>query len=263
MTICIAAICSDNNVVAVTDKMLTVSAPVATRYEISENNKAFPLKQGVFALFAGEVTQANQIISLVKPLITEKHTVQEVANLLNETFKNYWQNILSNFLQMRYGIDLGTFMSNHSNFDQVFVRSTMDIISNFKINVEMLVAGKDEDGTAHIYSITNEGTAFDRSAEGYYPIGSGAEHAKLSLIESEMNSTFSQEKALFCLLKAKTRAEFDPGVGKLTDIIILNKELRILNNEEVGAITTLFQTNQTEAAKIEKRTTSALAKLME
>ncbi len=261
MTICIAAICAENKVVAVTDKMLTVTAPVTTRYEISENNKAIPLKKDVVALFAGDVVAANQVLSIAKGRVKEENSVQEVADILNQSFKDYWDKILSNYLMMRYKIDLHTFMHNQQSFDQVFVRNTTDLISKFSINVEMIVAGKDSQG-AHLFSIDNAGTVINRDSQGYLPIGSGSQHATFSLIESGFNTHFSPGEALYALLQAKKRAEYDPGVGNLTDIITVNDEVKIFKPDEVDAVTKLFHSSAKEVARIDKKYVKKLEKMI-
>ena len=72
MTICIAGIAENKKIVAFTDRMLTISAPVRTAFEITENNKAIKLANKVVAMFAGDVLKANSILEIAKSKIEKQ-----------------------------------------------------------------------------------------------------------------------------------------------------------------------------------------------
>lgn len=249
MTICIAGITENDKIVAITDKMLTLSTSPVTKYEFNENNKAIQLSDKIVGLFSGDVIIANEILNLAKIKINPAtDTVEQVANHVNDAFKEYWQSTIENFLQMRYMIGLAYFMQNQSNLDAGLVKQVTELLMKYTIEVEFLVAGVDT--APHIFQINNLGTVINRGATGYGCIGSGSQHATLSLIESQYNAGIRLERSLYALLEAKKRAEFDPGVGQLCDIVIINGGYKQLNNTQITKVMKLHQLSLADIEKI-------------
>ena len=235
MTICIAAIVSNNKIIAITDKMITIGAPVATRYEISEANKAIKLTNKSIALFAGNVLYANEILALAKTKISASTTrIVDIANIMKNAYFEYWQQQLSNQLFNRYGLTLSTFMQSQKSLNDDLVKKINDILANANLGVDILVAGIDTN--PHLFYIGNPGTINCIDGIGYALIGSGAQHAQLSLIESEYHSGISAQNGLYALLEAKKRAEYDPGVGQLCDIVIIDSNFTKLLPEKIDKI---------------------------
>lgn len=143
MTICIAAITDHNKIIAVTDKMVTIGMPVATRYEISENNKAIKLNDKCIALFAGNVVYANEILDLAKTQIAAltqpNPSVVEIANVMKGAYFEYWTKQLENQLFQRYSITLATFMANQRNLNDDLVKKVNEILANANLGVLLRV----------------------------------------------------------------------------------------------------------------------------
>ncbi len=260
MTICIGAIADGNKIIAITDKMLTLANPLlTTKYEISENNKAIPLNSKVCGLFAGDVIQGNEILAKVRtellkgesfgqetiPEVEKHHEVEQIALLTKEAYANQWKKVIEENLLSRYGMTIDVFMANHNRLDPDLVKKINNILGEYNLGVEIIIVGIDVE--PHIYLITNPGviTKFDSIA--YTCIGSGSQHATLSLIESEYNRGISIGEGLYALLEAKKRAEFDPGVGQLCDIVIVDQTVRTIKQETVKrAINTKYLKNSHE-----------------
>ena len=62
MTICIAAISENEDILAIADKKLTSNHGVTSGYEISENKKIVELTSRCVAMFAGNVVNANELL---------------------------------------------------------------------------------------------------------------------------------------------------------------------------------------------------------
>ncbi len=265
MTICIAAISEKNKVVSITDKMLTLGEPVRTAYEISENNKIIPLNDSVVALFAGDVIHANEILQVALKNLSSANpeSVRDIAEIVNGSFTQHWQSIITNVLQRRFQIDHQTFMHNQPKFDPDLVKQVSQFIANLRIDVEIIVAGTHgEDSNAHIYTMDHSGSVVSQDSIGYACIGSGSRHATLSLIESEISSQSSLSKSLLSLLKAKSRAEYDPGVGSLCDIVIIkNGAYSQKSQTEVDIILKEFKKHQNRLKKSEQKVATALENL--
>lgn len=239
MTICIAAIANKNKIVAITDKMITLGGGVATRYEISENNKAIKLTDKSVALFAGNVLYANEILEIAKTKISASNTsISGIANLMKDAYFEYWTKQLDNQLFSRYSLTLATFMANQKNLNEELVKQINNILANTNLGVEILVAGVDT--VPHIFYISNPGTVNSFDAIGYGLIGSGGQHAQLSLIESEYNAGISEANGLYALLEAKKRAEYDPGVGQLCDIVIIDGGFNKISQTKIEKIIKKF-----------------------
>jgi len=241
MTICIAAIADNNKVIAITDKMITLGGPVATRYEISENNKAIKLTDKSIALFAGNVLSANEILEIAKGKINNSTTMNigQIAEKMREAYFEYWTRTINNQLFQRYSLNLTTFMQNQKTLNDDLVKEINGILANSNSGVDIIVAGVDT--APHLFYVGNPGTVNSLDSIGYALIGSGFQHAQLSLIENEYHAGISKENGLYALLEAKKRAEYDPGVGQLCDIVIIDGNFNKLLPAKINKIEKEFR----------------------
>lgn len=252
MTICIAAISENNKVLAVTDKMLTLERPVATTFEISDNSKVAQLTDKTMALFAGDVINANEILKKAKAKLGTTHTeVLDVANAVRDAFAEHWESVVSNYLFMRYRLNLADFTQNQGSFDPDLIKQINEIISKFVINVQIIVAGVDN--APRIYTIDNAGSVTEQTPIGYACIGSGEIHATLSLIESEYDKSMSKSEALYALLEAKKRAEYDPGVGEHCDIARVDGAFKQYSVKKVEEILEIFNKSRDAIKKVKQK----------
>lgn len=267
MTICIAAISENNKIVAVTDRMLTLQEPVTTTFEIAENNKAIELNESVIALFSGDVIHANEILTRAKNKLKEATppptTTKQIAEIVNGAFTEHWETIITNFLMRRFKITFQQFMHNQGSFDADLVKQINQFITKFQIGVEIIVAGKHgEEQEAHIYTMDSMGTVISFDSTGYATIGSGSRHATFSLIESEISKNNTITHSLHALLKAKTRAEYDPGVGRLCDILTIDTTIKRYNQQECDKLLKVFNECIKNHKKLDKKAIKELAKII-
>lgn len=248
MTICIAGISEHSKIIGITDKMLTLSTTPITKYEISENNKAIKLNDKVIGLFAGDVISANEILNLALGTIDPADTVEVVAQKVNEAYRAYWQSVIDNFLTRKYMLTFDVFMKNHNNLNAELVNEVTKMLMQYTIDVEIIIAGVDTE--PHLFLVNNLGTVINRDSIGYACIGSGSQHATLSLIESEYNSGIKMDSGLYALIEAKKRAEYDPGVGTLCDLVLINADLKILTDKQISSIMKLYSEGVSKIDKI-------------
>jgi 20S proteasome alpha/beta subunit len=234
MTICIASIVNHSRLITITDKMLTLPAGVMTKYEASENNKSIELSDKVLALLAGNVIHGNEILKRAKLKITEGMSVEDIATLVKDTYVEYRQQLVQDGFFNSYGLTLESYMEKQLTLDPKFVEEANKLLVNVNLETAIIIAGIDD--APHLYAITNPGEMSCQDSIGYACIGSGSQHAMLSLIESEYNASFMIEEALYALLEAKRRAEYDPGVGNLSDISIIDGSVKRLSKEELKKI---------------------------
>lgn len=236
MTICIAGIAENKKIIAFTDKMLTIGAPVKTAFEISENNKAIKLADKVVAMFAGDVLKANAILKLAKlNIVNSDIGVEAVAEIVQKAYKEQWVKDIEEALLQRFGLDRKTFVNKQKELEVELVKNINNTIGTYNMDVQIIVTGI-EKTEPRIFKIENPGIKQAQDSIGYCCIGSGTQHATFSLIESKYNPSFNEEKSIHAILQAKKRAQYDPGVGQLTDIVIINNEYVKIKEDKIKLI---------------------------
>lgn len=255
MTICIAAISENKRILAVTDKMITIENPIRTTFEISDNNKIAQLTDKTMALFAGDVIQANEILKKAKTGIgnpTGQVKVFDIANKVRDAFSAHWESVVSNYLFTRYRLNLEDFTKNQGSFDADLIKQVNELISKFQINVNIIIAGVDS--SPRIFAIDNAMSVVEQTPIGYACIGSGEIHATLSLIESEYTRSLEKSEAMYALLEAKKRAEYDPGVGEHCDIAIIDASFKQCDTGKVDEILQIFEKSRDNIKKTKQKT---------
>lgn len=262
MTICIGAIVENKSVVAITDKMLTLSNPaMTTKYEMNENNKAIKLDEKTVALFAGDVIQGNEILSKARAKIAaEAKGTLEIANIVQETYKEQWKYVIESNLLSRYNLTIDLFIANQARLDPDLVKKINNIIGELNIGVEIIVAGVEP--IPQLYLITNPGVITSYNSIGYVCTGSGSQHAILSLIESEYNGSITLNEAIYALVEAKKRAEFDPGVGQLCDILVIDTKYKELADDKIQKILQEHARSLLKIKRIITNTSQKMSKLL-
>jgi hypothetical protein len=258
MTICIAAVTGNKRVVAVTDKMLTLSAAMVTKYQVAENNKAIPLSKKVLGLFAGDVVQANEILSRAKNKIADTDDVNSAAEKLKEAFCDFRKQVIEDNLLIRFGLTWDIFVKSQSSLDPNLVAKIAEVLGQYRVDVQVIITGVDSTGP-HIYAVGDPGTISCMDSIGYVCIGSGSQHAQLSLIEAKYHAGFDGEDSLMSLFEAKKRAEFDPGVGDLTDVLLIDGKVRRFTDEELKLLSDTYSMIQTEKQSIKHKHLSKLS----
>lgn len=247
MTICIAGIAENKKIVAFTDRMLTLGAPVKTAFEITANDKAKQLGDKVVAMFAGDVLRANAVLKIAKGNIKNADTgTEKIADIVQEAYREQWRKDIEDGLLSRFGLDRKNFINKQKELDSDVVKNINNTIGTYNLGVEIIIAGIDTNGEAHIFRVDNPGVKQTQDSIGYCCIGSGSQHATFSLIESEYNPHLSEAESIHKILQAKKRAQYDPGVGELTDIVLINDAYVKLAEEKVKNIDDIYTKSVTE-----------------
>jgi hypothetical protein len=87
---------------------------------------------------------------------------------------------------------------------------------------EAIIAAAD-DVVTHLYLVDSESKVTCQDDVGFVAIGIGAWHAKSLLMQARYFSGSNFATALSLAHSAKKRAEIAPGVGKTTDMFIVNR----------------------------------------
>ncbi len=236
MTICIACTCEQDSknpkngrVIAVSDRMITVDALML------EFEHALPkleeITQSSLVMLAGDALTPTDVLRDVKSHSRkEKITdLRSLARLLSEVLAEHRKRLVEeNVLGPRGFGSFEEYYQKASSLPSDLVRSLDQEIVSFEevheiAGVNVLLAGLDDTGP-HLYLITNPGTATCFDAIGYHAIGSGDSQAIATISSYGYVDTFGSNTALYVAYDAKRKAERAPGVGRETDIRIVDSK---------------------------------------
>ena len=226
MTVCLGALCvgadgtDASAVVVASDRMVTMGGITEFEHEVP---KVTQIGDRIVALAAGDALRGAQLINELRRDV--HHGAQQLQNVAATAAALYAalrrQQIESEILSPR-GITMQQFYQGlqQAMLPQLVINID-NLIGTFNYNLEVLIAGADDSG-AHLYAITNPGGSYnDFQPIGYAAIGSGALHAVQSLIGMRQTPLRSLHETVFNVYASKRRAEAAPGVGRETDVVII------------------------------------------
>src|ERR671939_619748 len=226
MTIGLGALCAGADgtdasaVVVASDRMVTMGGITEFEHEVP---KVTQIGDRIVALAAGDALRGAQLINELRRDV--HHGAQQLQNVAATAAALYAalrrQQIESEILSPR-GITMQQFYQGlqQAMLPQLVINID-NLIGTFNYNLEVLIAGADDSG-AHLCAITNPGGSYDDFQPiGYAAIGSGALHAVQSLIGMRQAPLRSLHETVFNVYASKRRAEAAPGVGRETDVVII------------------------------------------
>ena len=228
MTVCIAAVATEPDgfrdwIVAASDSMLTFSGGAVTADGVARKDKA--IGDGWHVMTAGDASECSLILQRLKKEVPygERCTAEGIAEAITRAYKDRLQQRIQSELLDPYGLTFGELSA------EAEVRSRIDwLIREF--DAEFLVYGFEGDVPApepHIFSVRPPGVLSSQNATWFWAIGSGAELALNSLIFSGQTYPHTTlENTIWNVAVAKFRAEQAQGVGRRTEIVILDNNGR-------------------------------------
>ena len=226
MTICLGALCAGADgtdasaVVVASDRMVTMGGITEFEHEVP---KVTQIGDRIVALAAGDALRGAQLINELRRDV--HHGAQQLQNVAATAAALYAalrrQQIESEILSPR-GITMQQFYQGlqQAMLPQLVINID-NLIGTFNYNLEVLIAGADDSG-AHLFAITNPGGSYDDFQPiGYAAIGSGALHAVQSLIGMRQTPLRCLHETVFNVYVSKRRAEAAPGVGRETDVVMI------------------------------------------
>ena len=224
MTICIAAICDNNQkIVVASDRMITASH-LSQQFEHGVP-KMEEISKSCLAVTAGSALAPREIFSSVRTWASSKSNtsiseiVEEVKNRFN---KLRIRKAEEKYIKSRGFESVEDFYSKSQSLPPQIVVPINEKLENEELGVEVLIAGVDSDG-AHVYWVTDPGVSNCYDSLCYSAVGSGEPHALHTFIAESYDGSVSLKKALFVVFEAKRNAENAPGVGSKSDFWIIDK----------------------------------------
>jgi len=229
MTICIAAICeSGKAIVVAADRMFTAPPPVTVEFE-TEEQKVEELAPASVALVSGNSASGTQVVEATKRRLGGKQspTVAEVSEFVREEYSSFRaRQAEETIVTAALGSDFAVFRAKGGTLPaylqpqpQIYQQLVM-ATNQLNISLDIIVAGIDGSG-AHISRVTHPGVLYWLDKLGYDAIGSGGIHAVTRLSLSAQTRLRNLVETLYAVYDAKKASEVAPGVGKATDIALV------------------------------------------
>ena len=252
MTICLALVCEDgNSLVAVADRMVSDTS-LSLEFE-QRTRKIDRIEPSFATLTAGDALAhtdllrdaTNSISGMAQP------SVREVAAAVEGCFIEHRQALAEKSVLKRVGLDYETFLEKQQNLSDALILALSAEYQSIELGVELLVAGIDSSG-AHLYEISDPGTARCFDSIGYAAIGSGLPHAEGFLTEADYSPEIPLNRGVWFAYVAKRRSERAPGVGsRFTDILTIDADngASFLSQRSLEQLDSIYHVYLQELAK--------------
>jgi 20S proteasome alpha/beta subunit len=224
MTVVIGAICnSGTSIVVAADKMLTygnlnMQVETAVRKIVAVNDRSV-------VLFSGGVSDGEEVIKRTKQAISQQ-PLPPIVVVAGAAAQNYQElknekaetSILKPYLGVTYA-GFGPLLAQSQGSQGI--QNVLGMLMQHSLSLDLLVGGFDDLG-AHLFVVNNPGLLSTFDTVGYAAAGSGGMHATLRLSLGGQHTNMSLPETLHSVYEAKAAAEVAPGVGKLTDMAVLD-----------------------------------------
>ena len=234
MTVGISAICrkdGEPRAIVAADRMVTVGNSGGIEYEDSDSKLTHIVDNenvSAVAVGAGVSTYIDGIFKETEGFLAAEgnvppSTVKDVRDYALAAYKSKVQESIQNQILSPYSYTLDELknpdVSVPETVQKELIAEIQDVQESVNNRVHILLAGVDSQ-TAEVFQIVgNDYTNF--SDIGYSVIGSGRDSARLTFIRREYDRTCSHDEGVFTVLEAKDQAEERQGVGRRTDMVMV------------------------------------------
>ncbi len=264
MTICLALVCENgNSLVAVADRMVSDTS-LSLEFE-QRTRKIDRIGPSFATLTAGDALAHTDLLRDATDSISgmAQPSVREVATAVEGCFIQHRQSLAEKFVLKRVGLDYETFLEKQQNLSDALILALSAEYQSIELGVELLVTGVDSSG-AHLYEISDPGTARCFDSIGYAAIGSGLPHAEGFLTEADYSPEISLNRGVWLAYVAKRRSERAPGVGsRFTDILTIDAEngANFLNQTSLEQLDRIYQDYLQQLANVSFSVESSINQL--
>jgi len=221
MTICVSAIANNDSKEAIvfsTDHMVSVGDLGQFEKEIKKYRVLN--KNNIVAMLSGQMLLFDRILEGTDDF----HDFYKIRSKIIENMAKIRKEIIKKEIYDLFGIDenyIKTILPNP--IQNPFIQRILETVSNFSLQTNILLVGFDENGKAQISEIDEKSYADYRDIH-FHAIGSGSTQALNTLLFQKHCKSKDLKTAVYNVYKAKRNAEVVVGVGKETEVIILNKD---------------------------------------
>jgi len=237
MTICIAAVCkheSKDMFVIATDHMISVGIG-QFEHDIKKHKKID--NKNMIAMLSGNALIFNELISGIET----QHNFEDIKNLIYNNFINKKQDWIKKELLSKFNLsfeDIKELMMGRAQMNTFTIKLVEQVIKA-ELQTSILLVGC-ENGKNHIAEI-NENGIDNYDDIHFHAIGSGSMQAANTLLFQKQSKCDDLRTTIYNIYKSKRNSEVAVGVGRDTDILILNeKEVIELTKENLGLLDKIY-----------------------
>ena len=206
------------------DRMMTYGPPMNLQAE-GAVRKIFPLSDRCVLLFSGSLPDGEEIVTRTKAnmQLTPHPDIKTIAATAGTVYQAHKKKrVEDSILRPLLGIDFTGFqaLAAQSASSQVLTQ-LLGMISQHNLQLDIMIAGTDADG-AHLLLVSHPGNVLPLDTVGTASIGSGGMHAAIRMSLARHTKDGSLAQAMHNVYEAKLASEVAPGVGKATDIAVVN-----------------------------------------
>jgi 20S proteasome alpha/beta subunit len=242
MTVCIAALCGEGEearAVVAADHMVTSADFMEFEHP---GSKIVELSQHALVMVAGATNDGMRLVH--EAAISLGDSTADIAAIAENLGARYAEARLrraEQFALQTRGLDLDSYYAMHSSLNDQLVMLLDNVLSEFSLGVDLLLAGVDDSG-AHIHTNGHPGGGNqNHDSIGWTAIGSGAIHVVPSMAGFVHSAGSSYGETLFRVYASKHRAEVAPGVGHETDVAVISKDgIKRLDSAELERLDTIY-----------------------
>jgi 20S proteasome alpha/beta subunit len=240
VTVGIGAVCVGGQAAVVAaDRMVTYGPPMSLQIE-PPIKKIRKLDDSSVLVFAGSVPDGEDVATqallairaMNKPQIS---AVAEAARLAYESVKR--KRVEDAILKPLLGVNFTQFqtMAAQAAASQIMAQ-VLGMIMGHNLQLEVIVAGIDETG-ARLFAITNPGVLLPMQTTGFAAVGTGGTHAAVRLCLGQQSPDVKLPETMYNVYEAKLASEVAPGVGRLTDMVVLTtKGVTFISEQELKTL---------------------------
>jgi 20S proteasome alpha/beta subunit len=210
-------------VVTASDRMFTDSG-LQVQYE-SGQGKFGIFRNRVVILVADSIPVQSEIISRVGKLVQDSQlaTVRDIAECYAQQVVAFKRDEAERLYLSPYGMTMDHFSEVMKNSNSSLMQELAQNILDYTLSVEAIVAGVSDLDEAYLYHIDGRGIITSHTDLGFVSIGSGHYHSNSYLTAHSYWNGWIYRNAIGAIYSAKKQAEAAPGVGKLTDMLLVTR----------------------------------------
>lgn len=280
MTICVGALAERHTLIGASDRMLTAGD---SEFE-PDQLKMWIFSPAILALVAGDSTLQSEIfkrvdIEVKRWINNDPKTwvkVKDVASLYCAKYRDLLREHAEADILSPLGLDIKTFLSKQQRMAPAVVKRIAKKLSAYEFPsiLEAIFMGKDHDGPkgangepliyAQLYA-TERAQLANLTTVGFAAIGSGKTHAESQFMFSGHSPRKTFSDTVLLTYAAKKRAEVAPGIGTITDMVVIGPELGLTTKVEdahIKKLDRIYQKSRASASRAVERAKAETAHLV-
>jgi hypothetical protein len=205
--------------------------------------KIYSISPAAWALVAGDALAGTKITAEAAARTAGvSRPVHEIAAVVAEQYHGVRMNAAEAQVLLPRGLTLATYYGKHQQLLSAITESLDQSLASFDPEVELIVAGVDSSG-GHLFTVSNPGGSPEcHDVIGAVAIGSGEIHAVQSMIGFGHAAMHPVKATVFHVFASKRRAELAPGVGRNTDLMVLDRGGAVrLSDKALAKLSELYE----------------------